>query len=232
MTGGRLLLALRWGRVVSVRRGEARGGGASAQWLVTLEDADGALVRDIRVVGSRAPIVGATDRPSWALWGCIAGNLNDSWCLPCPAVSAPAGAHSGHEGLDEYSAVAVTVAVDGTWSILGRPDGDPRVVVTPDRGWQDQPTVELLGGVARMAREDDFVAINAATSPAFASWMQAVQAALQTLAAAAGSDIVPPVVAPVLPADTVPAVEDTAAQAASPQIVGRVATASPWTRGR
>lgn len=177
---GRLQLGIQFGRVTAVRRGEGTVRGDARQWIADIACAEGNDAKACLVVGDRVPLVHTEARPSWALVAYLAGNLYDPVCWPIPWMGAPEGDLPGHERLDEYGALGITIANDGTYEIATRPDGDPRLRITPD-GAGGEPTVEMLGGPTRMAREGDFVRLTPATSPFFFAWAASVGTALTAL---------------------------------------------------
>jgi hypothetical protein len=238
----RLMTALRWGKVLDVRKGKRRLSEVQAvQWLADIEDTSGSIIKHCLVMGARSPIIHSEARPSFAIWGTLGGSIQDPWCLPCPWTSAPIGQHADHELLDEYTGVALIVHDDGTFQIRTRPDDAPLLITKAG-------SFHMLGGAARMARgpsgdsfdNGDVVAIDGWTSPAFAAWITQVTEYLRVLVEWAKAQpqpcpFVPPPPTPALttPQDIIPAVDDMPERAPGdgPQLVGRIVTGSPRTRG-
>ena len=218
----RTLFTLQWGRVEAVRKGQGSAIGTAPQWRVDVLGAAGNRVESCLVMGDRVPLVHSDGRPSWGMVGFFGGNLYDAWFLPCPWLSAATDTVDAHERLDEYSGVAITIGDDGTYAIRGRPDDAPRLEITPDGAEDDSPSFEILGGSVGMARIGDSVTLTAHTSPAFFGWMAAVNAACGALGQPGPSTAFAAML------DPIPGEEPPATQ----QIVGQIATASPWVKGK
>jgi len=209
---GNVFIGIRWGKVLQVRRGEARGEGQgiATQWVADIEDqhaGGGHYVEGATIIGPRIPRVHTDLRPSFVVWGTMGGDIRTPWCLPCPWTSCAQADIESHDMLDEHETLTIHLyrnpKTGATFYTIKKPEahtdeGGGHVVqerylqIVADKDGHGL-SFEMLGGARLMARAGtrdaptagDYVVINGATSPQFVIWQNAITAAVNGLAAVA-----------------------------------------------
>lgn len=184
------------GQVIAVRRGKGQMGGDAPQTLCTVRLTTGAELDNVRVIGPYTPLVNTTERPSWCIVGFIAANIDDPVLWPLITAERRPSVVAENVLQLETLRAALTISSDGQLAVRGRSDrAHDDAEAEGDADWRLRigalgSVFEMLGGEHRMARGadgagagGDKLAINAATSPQFATWVAAVTAAVNSIPA-------------------------------------------------
>lgn len=188
--------ALYQGQVIEVRRGQGQMGGAAPQTLCRVRLTTGAELDNVRVIGPYTPLADTPARPSWCIVGFIAANVDDPVLWPLVTAERRPTVIAETVLQLETARAALTIAADGQVAVRGRSELAHDAAETEgDADWRLRigalgSVFEMLGGEHRMARgadgaggAGDKLAVNAGTSPQFATWVAAVTAAVNAIPA-------------------------------------------------